>query len=58
MNERGSAPLHMIDIIRKKRDGVELNAREIEFVVTGAASGSVPLEQLAAWLMAAWLRGR
>src|SRR5580658_2667446 len=52
-----AAPLHMIDIIRKKRDGGALSEPEIQFVVTGAASGSVPLEQLAAWLMAAWLNG-
>src|SRR5580700_6057042 len=52
-----AAPLHMIDIIREKRDGGALSEREIQFVVTGAASGSVPLEQLAAWLMAAWLNG-
>jgi len=52
-----SAPLHMIDIIRKKRDGGALDAREIGFVVSGAASGSIPLEQLAAWLMAAWING-
>jgi pyrimidine-nucleoside phosphorylase len=51
------APLHMIDILRKKRDGAALNACEIEFVVAGAASGSIPTDQLAAWLMAAWIRG-
>jgi pyrimidine-nucleoside phosphorylase len=51
------APLHMIDLILKKRDGGTLDAREIGFLVSGAASGSVPLEQLAAWLMAAWIRG-
>jgi pyrimidine-nucleoside phosphorylase len=50
-------PLHMIDLIRKKRDGAALTAREIDYVVAGASSGSVPLEQLAAWLMAAWIRG-
>ena len=32
-----AAPLHMIDIIRKKRDGGELDAREIAFVAKGAA---------------------
>jgi pyrimidine-nucleoside phosphorylase len=52
-----SAPLHIIDLIRKKRDGGTLDAREIGFLVTGAADGSIPLEQLSAWLMAAWLRG-
>jgi pyrimidine-nucleoside phosphorylase len=51
------APPHMIDIILSKRDGGVLNEREIQFVVAGAASGSIPLEQLAAWLMASWLRG-
>jgi len=55
--ETGSAPLHVIDLIRKKRDGLPLDARESEFLVAGAASGSIPLEQLSAWLMAAWLRG-
>ncbi|MGB9408117.1 MAG: thymidine phosphorylase [Terracidiphilus sp.] len=50
-------PLHIIDLIRKKRDGGSLDAREIGFLVSGAASGSIPLEQLAAWLMAAWIRG-
>jgi len=51
------APLHVIDLIRKKRDGLPLDPREIAFLVTGAASGTIPLEQLSAWLMAAWLRG-
>jgi pyrimidine-nucleoside phosphorylase len=51
------APLHMIDLIRKKRDGGSLNAREIGFLVTGAANESIPSDQLAAWLMAAWIRG-
>ena len=51
------APLHTIDLIRKKRDGLALDGREIDFLVAGAASGSIPLEQLSAWLMAAWIRG-
>ena len=52
-----SAPLHMIDLIRRKRDGGELDTREIEFLVAGAAKETIPLEQLSAWLMAAWLNG-
>lgn len=52
-----STPIHMIDLIVKKRDGGALNAREIGFLATGAADGSIPLEQLAAWLMAARIRG-
>ena len=52
-----AAPLHMIDIIRKKRDGGELDAREIAFVAAGAADGSIPEAELASWLMASWLKG-
>jgi len=51
------SPLHMVDLIRKKRDGKALDVREMGFLAAGAASGSIRLEQLAAWLMAAWLRG-
>ena len=47
----------MIDLIRKKRDGHALAPPELAFIATGAASGSIPSEQLAAWLMAAWIRG-
>jgi pyrimidine-nucleoside phosphorylase len=52
-----TAPLHTIDLICKKRDGGALDQREIAFLVAGAANGSIPLEQLSAWLMAAFLRG-
>lgn len=57
VKKRNSAPLHMIDLIRKKRDRGVLDAREIEFIVAGAAQDSIPMEQLSAWLMAAWLNG-
>ena len=36
------APIHTIDLIRKKRDGGALDARELAFLVTGAASGAIP----------------
>ena len=49
--------LHAVDIIRHKRDGKILSADEIGFMVTGAAKGLVPEEQLSAWLMACFLRG-
>lgn len=52
-----AAPLHMVDLIRKKRDGGALNQREIDYLVACASSELAPLEQLAAWLMAAWIRG-
>jgi len=52
-----SAALHSVDLIRKKRDGEELSAEEIRFLVEGAARETIPEEQLSAWLMAAFLRG-
>jgi pyrimidine-nucleoside phosphorylase len=51
------SPFHPVDLIRKKRDGERLSAAELQFLVQGAATGSIPLEQLSAFLMAAWLRG-
>lgn len=57
MSAVNSAPLHIVDLIRKKRDGGVLSPREIEFLVAAAASELAPLEQLAAWLMASWIRG-
>jgi pyrimidine-nucleoside phosphorylase len=51
------SPIHTIDLIRTKRDGGSLDPRAISFLVTGAANGTIPLEQLSAWLMAAWIRG-
>ena len=50
-------PLHTVDLIRKKRDGERLTDAELKFLAMGAATGSIPLEQLSAFLMAAWLRG-
>jgi len=50
-------PIHTIDLIRKKRDRDTLSEDELRFLVHGAASDSIPLEQLSAWLMAAWLNG-
>jgi pyrimidine-nucleoside phosphorylase len=49
--------MHAVDVIRRKRDGLELSVAEIEFMVRGAAEESLPPEQISAWLMAVWLRG-
>jgi len=51
------SPLQMVDLIRKMRDGHALDEREIGFIVEGAAKESIPIEQLSAWLMAAWMNG-
>ncbi len=48
---------HAVDLIRKKRDGEELGAEEIRFLVEGSARETIPEEQLSAWLMAVFLRG-
>jgi pyrimidine-nucleoside phosphorylase len=50
-------PLHIVDLLRKKRDGCSLDAREIEFLISGAVSGAVEVEQLSAWLMASCIHG-
>ena len=57
MSESSALPLHVIDLIRKKRDGAALASREIAYLVTGAAHSTILPEQLSAWLMAAYLRG-
>jgi pyrimidine-nucleoside phosphorylase len=57
LSDSVSSPIHMIDLIRKKRDSGILSDAEIGFLVRGATDGNVPLEQLSAWLMAAWLNG-
>ena len=49
--------MHPVDLIIRKREGGELSAEEIRFIVAGAADQSIPPEQLSAWLMATFLRG-
>jgi len=45
------------DLIRKKRDGAELQRNEIEFLVNGYTRDEIPDYQMSAWLMAVLLRG-
>ncbi|MCK4451198.1 MAG: pyrimidine-nucleoside phosphorylase, partial [Anaerolineae bacterium] len=49
--------MHAIDIITKKRDGVEISREEIEFFIQGYTRGEIPDYQAAAWLMAVYLQG-
>src|SRR5829696_928113 len=49
--------MRAVDIIAKKRDGHELTGEEIRFVVRGYTDGEVADYQMAALMMAVYLRG-
>jgi len=49
--------MRAVDLIRKKRDSGEHSREEIAYLVAGYTKGEIPDYQMAAWLMAAWLRG-
>ncbi|OGR62389.1 MAG: thymidine phosphorylase [Elusimicrobia bacterium GWB2_63_22] len=49
--------MRMLDLLLKKRSGLEMTPAELEFISMGAADGSIPDYQLSAWLMAAFLNG-
>lgn len=48
--------MDILDIIRKKRDGEELSAEEIKFLIKGYSEGTIPDYQMAAFLMAVFFR--
>ena len=49
--------MRMYDIIKKKRDGLELTEAEINFFVDGFVKGEIPDYQAAALCMAIYFRG-
>jgi pyrimidine-nucleoside phosphorylase len=49
--------MRVLDLIQKKRDSGEHSREEIAFLVAGYTKGEIPDYQMAAWLMAAWIRG-
>ena len=59
MSPKTSPPetFRAIDVIRKKRDGVELSQAEIEGLVNAYTKGNIPDYQVSAWLMAVVLKG-
>lgn len=48
--------MHAQDIIAKKRDGLPLSKKEIDFFIQGFTRGEIPDYQAAAWLMAVYLQ--
>ena len=59
MSQHTSSPqsVRAIDVVRKKRDDVELSRHEIEAFVSAYTKGDIPDYQVSAWLMAVVLRG-
>jgi thymidine phosphorylase len=54
----GGAPrFDAVDLIRAKRDGGELSAAEISWLIDAYVAGAVPDEQVASWLMAVYQKG-
>jgi pyrimidine-nucleoside phosphorylase len=49
--------MRMVDIIEKKKDGLELSGVEINFAVQGYVKGEIPDYQMSALLMAVYFRG-
>ena len=49
--------MRAVDIIIKKREGLELTREEIRFFVQGFTDGTIPDYQAAAWTMAVLLNG-
>ena len=49
--------MRAVDVIQRKRDGLELTREEIEFFVRGYAGGQIPDYQASAFTMAVFFRG-
>ncbi|PLT34808.1 pyrimidine-nucleoside phosphorylase [Bacillus sp. V5-8f] len=49
--------MRMVDLIEKKRDGLELSAEEIKFIIAGFTNGSIPDYQMSALSMAIFFKG-
>ncbi|HUN62740.1 MAG TPA: thymidine phosphorylase [Candidatus Sulfotelmatobacter sp.] len=49
--------MRAVDLIQKKRDSGEHSREEIDYLISSYTKGDIPDYQMAAWLMAAWIRG-
>ncbi len=48
--------MRAVDIIQKKRDGLELSSQEIEWLIEGYVAGTVPDYQMSAFAMAVYFK--
>ena len=49
--------MRAVDIIQKKRDGLELSNQEIDWLIEGYVAGTVPDYQMSAFAMAVYFKG-
>jgi len=49
--------MRMVDLIEKKRDGLELSSEEINFIIKGYTDGSIPDYQVSALTMSIFFKG-
>lgn len=49
--------MRSVDLIQKKRDGGELTASELTYLIDGYSRGDIPDYQMSAWAMAIFFRG-
>lgn len=49
--------MRMVDLIQKKRDGLELTDEEIHFIIDGYTKEIIPDYQMSAWMMAVCFQG-
>ena len=49
--------MNVYELIKKKRDGLELSKREIGFLIDGFVNGQIPDYQMTAFLMAVYFKG-
>ena len=49
--------MRMVDLIQKKRDGLELTDEEIHFIIDGYTKDIIPDYQMSAWMMAICFQG-
>ena len=49
--------MRAVDLIQKKRDGLELSSDEIQWLISGYVAGTVPDYQMSAFAMAVYFQG-